>query len=339
MDNLNDKKTKLLGLKKQIISMPSNMLKIKKTEGYVQLLGYLKEIEAILPNEYAKYDIDNDFSIKYDRHVVKKTQNKINEVMELAPYLLRKYSLLIEEYKKNGFCSFEFSLNNKVNKDEMYNYLGEFLNLLGPDICKLYNRMASDNNIFLLPQFDCLGVSLNSVTVDNPCIIIDDIEQYIDFYTTLVHELGHCYQFYLQRNHNHIETFNPFVETTSLFLEKLFIEFLKTKKIFNDYIKDYILEDNIYFLNDISISKCLCKHFIDKDIGDINAFDLSYQTNTSYDDLLIEVTKDCGYIMENKLNISLVEFHYSLGNIIATYFIKKMKKDFYGTWKEYKNFI
>jgi len=339
MDDYKDKKNKLLGLKKQIVSMPNNMLKINKTEGFVQLLGYLREIDVILPNEYDKYNIDNDFSIKYDRHVVKKTQNKINEVMKLAPYLLTKYSILIDEYKKNDFCSFEISLNNKINKDEMYIYFGEFLNLLGSDIVKLYNKMVSDNNIYLLPQFEFLGVSLNSITVDNPCIIIDDIEQYIDFYTTLIHELGHCYQFYLQRNHTHLESFNPFMETTSLFLEKMFIEFLKTKKIFNDYIKNYILEDNIYFLNDISISKCLCQHFINRDISNINAYDLSYSSNTSHEDLLLEVTRDCGYIMENKLNLSLTEFHYSLGNIIATYFVKKMKKDFYGTWKEYKDFI
>ena len=339
MDDFKNKKKKLLGLKKQIMNMPNNISKINKTEGYDQLLGYLREIEAIKNNQIDKYSIDEEFSIKYDRHVIKKTQNKITEVMRLAPYLFIKYSWLINEYKKNDFCSFEFSVNGKVNKDEMYDYLAEFLNLLGNDICKLYNNMVSGNNIYLYPEFNSLGVSLNSITVDNPCIIIDDIENYFDFYATIIHELGHCYQFYLQRNHTHLESFNPYTETTSLFLEKLFIEFLKTKNRYKNIVKDYELEDHIYFLNDISISKALCKRFIEKDIGDINAYDLSYKTNTSYEDLLIEVTKDCGYIMENKLNLSLTEFHYSLGNIIATYYLKKMKNDFYGTWKEYKDFI
>ena len=339
MDDYKDKKKKLLGLKKQIMSMPNNIDKSNKIEGYIQLLGYLSEIGAIDEYSFKDYEIDYNTSVKYDRQVVKTTQKKINEIRQLSPYLYIKYNWLINEYKKNDFCSFDFSVNGKVDKNEMYNYLEEFLNLLGPDICKLYNRMISGNNIYLLPQFNCLGVSLNSITIGNPCIIIDDIENYLDFYTTIVHELGHCYQFYLQRNHTHLETFNPYTEVTSLFLEKLFIEFLKTKYKFRKDIKDYELEDHIYFLNDISISKALCKLFMDKDIGDINAYDLSYKTNSSYEELMVRVLNDCGYVMENKINLHLTEYHYSLGNIIATYFIDKIKKDFFGTWKEFKDFI
>lgn len=339
MDEYKDKKKKLLGLKKQIMSMPNNIDKSNKIEGYIQLLGYLSEIGAIDEYSFKDYEIDYNTSVKYDRQVVRTTQKKINEISQLSPYLYIKYNWLINEYKKNGFCSFDFSVNGKVDKNEMYNYLEEFLNLLGPDICKLYNRMISRNNIYLLPQFYYLGVSYNSVTIGNPCFIIDDIENYLDFYTTIVHELGHCYQFYLQRNHTHLETFNPYTEVTSLFLEKLFIEFLKTKYKFRKDIKDYELEDHIYFLNDISISKALCKLFMDKDIGDINAYDLSYKTNSSYKEIKGRVLNDCGYVMENKKKLQLTEYHYSLGNIIATYFIDKIKKDFFGTWKEFKDFI
>ena len=339
MEEFKDKKTKLIGLKKQILSMPNNMVKANKIEGYTHLLCYLKEIGQINYSEYEDYDIDDIFTGKYDRYVVNSTQKKIDELTQLSPYLFVKYNRLIDEYKKNGFCSFEFSVDGKVNKKEMNEYFEEFLNILGDDVCKLYNNMVRGNNIYLMPGLDCLGFSVNSMTVDNPCIVIDNIEHYFDFYVTLIHELGHCYQFYLQRNHTHLESFNPFMETTSIFLEKLFCVYLQNKKRYQSTLKDYELEEHIYFLNDISICKALCGLIMNGKISNINAYDLSYDSLVSEKKLRKSVLNDCGYIMPNKLNMSFTEFHYSLGNIIANYFINKLPNGFDKTWKEYKDFI
>ena len=338
MDEFKDKKRKLLGIKKQILSMPNNMIKARNIDGYTYLLRYLLEIDSIKSNN-KEYEIDDDFVRKYDRNVINATQRKINEIHDVAPILYSKYNELIEEYKNNGFCSFELYSNDRINQNELYEYMFEYINLLGEDVCNLYNSMVKGGNIYIMPYYYCLGVSMNTISVDNPCMIIDNVEGYFDFYATLLHELGHCYQFYLQRNHTHLETFNPFSETTSLLFEKMFCEFLKSKNQYQKILSNYELNDHIYFLNDISISKVLCALFIQHDIDNINAYDLSYNTRFSLERLLYEAQKDCGYIMENKLDMALTEFHYSLGNIFATYFIEKMKKDFTNSCKEYKDFI
>ena len=339
MDYFKDKKRKLNGLKKQILFMPNNMVKANKIEGYVQLLSYLKEIEAINSFDADKYIIDNEFTSKYGQYVYKTTIKKIQEIANLGSYLYFKYDRLIDEYKNNDFCSYLYCFNNKVNEEEMHKCIEEFLNILGSDVCLLYNNMIKNDNVSLMPISNFLGISMNSISIDEPCMIIDNIRQYFDFYVTVVHELGHCYQFYLQRNHNHLETFNPFMETTSLLFEKMFCEFLKKKKKFNKILFDNEIADNIYFLNDLSISKLLSGLLVQGDIGEFDPYDLSYKSNFTSKELISEVESDCGYVMKNKRNIDMTVFHYSLGYIIASYFINKMKSNFEETWKEYKDFI
>ena len=198
--------------------------------------------------------------------------------------------------------------------------------------------MIQNNNIFLINESDYYGVSMNSLAIDNPCIIIQNVEKYFDYYITLVHEIGHCYQFYLQRNGLQYMGFNPYSEITSLLFEKLFINYLMDNHVLKDSY-NYELEDHIYFLNDVSAAKVLCSLFINKDIHNINAFDLSYETSKSKDFLLSEMRKNCGYIMPNKLNIELDEIHYAIGNIIAIYFNEKLKGNFKCEWKSFKDFL
>lgn len=339
MSDYDETKSKLLLVKNRLLRMPNNIRKANAVDGYANLFTYYKEICGFDDSDCPELDLDDDLISKYDRHVVKKTQMKLAEVSKLAPYLYQRYNKLIKIYKDNNFCSFEFSVMGKVNKEEMYNDLEEFLLFLGKDVCELYNKMIKGNNIFVAEDFDVLGVSMNSISIDNPCIILSSEEKYFDFYVTLIHELGHCYQFYLQRNHTHFESFNPFMESTSIFFEKLFIEYLRSKNKYKKDLFDYELEDHIYFLNTISSSKILCDLLSNKDLFDVDAHNLTYKTSTPYDKLIRDMTNDCGYIMENKFDFCLTEFHYSIGVIVAKYFIKRIKEDYKKGMKEYKDFI
>jgi len=339
MDDFLVKKRKLLSIKNKLLRMPNDIRKARAVDGYANLFAYYKEVCNLDDNKCTELDLDNDLINKYDYHVVKKTQKKLSEICRLAPYLYQRYNKLINLYKENGFCSFEFSVMGKVNQKDIFKDLEEFLNLLGKDVCLLYNKMISENNIFVAEDYDLLGVSMNAISVDNPCIIVASSEKYFDFYVTLLHELGHCYQFYLQRNHTHFETFNPFTELTSTLFENLFCEFLKSKNKYKKNILDYELEDHIYFLNTISSSKILCKLMMDRDIFNVDAHNLTYETTSSYEDLIYDMTNDCGYIMGNKIDFALTEFHYSIGSILAKYFLKRIKEDYKVAMKEYKDFI
>ena len=339
MDNCIDKKRKLLEIKNKLLRMPNNINRAKIVDGYANLFTYYKEVNKQDVDDYSIFDLDDDVIDKYNRYVEKKTNEKISELTKMAPYLYQRYNKLIKLYHENGFCSYETCNLDKVNQKDIFNEVGEFLQLLGRDVCLLYNKMVEGDNIFIDPNSDILGISMNSIKIDNPCMIVATSAKYFDFYVTLLHELGHCYQFYLQRNHAHFETFNIFTETTSTLFENLFCEFLKSKNKYKQAIKTYELENHIYFLNTISSSKLLSKLLINKDLFNVDSHNLSYETNTPYSKIISDMTNDCGYIMGNKYDFSLTEFHYSIGSIIAKYFIDKMKNDFKNSWKEYKDFI
>lgn len=339
MEDFSDKRRKLLSLRDTIIRMPSNMQKVNMIDGYSGLLGYYKEICGLTNKEAKEYDIDNEFISKYDKRITKATQNKINEITIVAPLLYKKIDEIINEYKKNGFCSYEYSLFCRVNPDKLYDLVADFFEFLGNDVAKLYNKIIKNNNIFLLDDCDYSGISMNALSIDNPCIIVRNVEEYLSYYFTLVHEMGHCYQFYLQRNHSHLEVFNPFMETTSLLFEKMFMYYLNKRHEYQKDLFDYEIENNIYFLNDLASSKVILELLTKKDVKNIDIYDLTYECSVPINELHRRMVMDCGYIMSNKLNFELSEIHYSIGEIIASYFMNKMNNDFLSAWKEYKDFI
>ncbi len=338
MEKNDNIKRKLLSLKSHILRMPNTMKKVEILDGYMQLLCYYREICDLTEDEYNSFDISDDFLGKYTRYVTISTRKNLKELTKNAPFLYDMFSDIINTYHNEGFCSYEYNDFQKVNIDKMYDVIGDFFAFLGVDILNIYNKMIKNGNIYLLNNSSYAGVSMNSIAVDNPSIIIQNSEQYLEYYFTLAHEMGHCYQFYLQRHQPHYASFSPLAEVTSLLFEKMFADYLQKNHIIKSSFC-YELQDHVYFLNDLAASKVLSKLFIEQNIGNINAFDLSYDTNSSLDSLLSLMASDCGYIMPNKLELGLDEFHYSLGNIIATYFMERIKNNFEKEWLNFKDFL
>lgn len=217
--------------------------------------------------------------------------------------------------------------------------MDEFFLDLGKDVQNLYHKMCNGNNIYETDTHGYLGASMNTRGVDNPCMVLQYNEYSACLYFTLAHEMGHCYQFYLQRNELSCESFNITTEVTSLLFEKLFRDYLENRKIFLEVIREYDLENHIYLLNDLSAAKVLCYLFNGSLIGKIDAYDLTYETIFTIDDLREMMVSDCGYIMPNKRDLELTEIHYAIGNIMASHFAKKINEDKINGWKEFKNFI
>ena len=332
-----DKKNRLLKAKSHIIRMPNSKKKAIMVDAYCRLLQYYDELKSE-SDVYHNLSIDSDFANIYEKYVVSDMQKIIDDVSENAKSLYEFYQKIIDIYKKNNFCSHEYNVYVKTNMPKMANLVYDFFASLGNDVLGIYSNMINNENILISNCCDCAGYALDTIPLDYPCIVVENIPKYLQFYSTLVHEIGHAYQFYLQRNQRNFSSFNPYVEITSLLFEKLFCDYLMK----NYAIKDTLyndLEEHVYFLNDVSISKTLVKLFMDKKIGRVNAYDLSYQCNAKEEDVFREIVNDCGYIMPNKLDLCLDEFHYSVSNIIAMYFHEKLKNNFSTEWKNYKDFI
>ena len=339
MDEFKEKKELLIGLKKKIALMSDNKKKSELIEGYCSLYNYIKDASDLSVKEMKKFDLELEDLTKFYKRIHRDTSKKLDELSDCATYIKDKFQKIIDEYKKNDICSYERGNYYKVNIRIMSEYMNQFFETLGTDVYNLYQKMSNAGNISMIYRYETLGVSLNAITIDNPCILLDDIEKYVDFYFTFVHEMGHCYQFYLQQNHFSFETFNVFDEVTSLLFEKLFSGFLANKKLYKKELREIEIEDHLYFLNDISAAKVLCGLIEKDEILSIDTNNLRYVTPYSHLELLGRMVKDCGYIYPNKLDLSFNEFHYSIGNVIANYFYKRISENFIDGWKEFKNFI
>lgn len=338
MDELKAKESILLKNKYHILRMPNNKKKVELLEAYFSLLQYHKFMtgEEDFPE---KFYIDDEFTQKYDWYMFNDTRKKLNELEYHAKLLYDKFEEIINAYKQNGFCEYEYMGYTKVNSQKMMEALWNFFSILGDDVLQIYYDMALGGNIHLNSGLmERMGYALDSTPIDNASISVKNIPYYLDFYTTIAHEIGHCYQFYLQKNQRNFASFDPYSEITSLLFEKLFVEYLKNNYLIkND--SSIKLENSISFLTNVSISKVVSKLLLEKKIGIINPYTLNYTCLAKKEDIKKEIEDDCGYARPFILEPRLDEFHYSFGHIISDYFIKKMKQDFNSGLKEFKDFI
>ena len=340
MEDINKRK-KILKYRDIIMRMPNNKSKVLTIHSYIGLLYYYKELRELDEKYLLNYDIDDEFLDKYNNYLTKEVLKKIKEVAKLSPYLYKKFDALINEYKKNYFFSYEYDSDNCINKEQMYLLVRDFISFLGDDVSKLYSQIITNNNAIKVfdEELGSDGASINLYPIDYPCIIVQNFDKYLSYYFTIVHELGHCYQFYLLRNHQHIETFDPLCEVTSILFEKLFSIYISTennlkKELFNNEISNHV-----FFLNDLSAAKVLCELFMNGDIKNIKPGDLSYKCSIPKEELERRMKMDCGCILSNKQDFDLTAFHYSIGDIIANNFSNIIKNDFDSGWKKYKDFI
>ena len=140
MDELKQKESILLKNKCHILRMPNTKEKVNMLDAYYSLLQYRQIVMGEELYE-EQFDIDNDFSQKYERYIFKDTEKRINEVEANAYLLYDKYQKIIDAYKANGFCEYEYIGFNKVNKKEMEKSIWDFFSILGDDVLKIYYNM------------------------------------------------------------------------------------------------------------------------------------------------------------------------------------------------------
>ena len=336
MDEL--KENILLKNKCHILRMNNNKKKVDMLEAYFALLNCYR----ILKNDEdidEKFLIDADFAQKYYRYVYANTEKRIMDLIDNAEKLYNKFQIIVDSYKENDFYLYRHINLNKVHKDEMEDALFGFFDYLGSDVSKIYYDMIMGGNIFLKSgNMERLGYAVDSTPIDNACITVQNIPNYLDFYITIAHEIGHCYQFHLQRNQRNYSMLDPYCEVTSILFEKLFIKYLKDNYLIKDD-EEIKLENHITFLNEIVLSKYICKLFKEDKIGLINPYNLAYTCSVKKEEMEKEITDDCGWIIPDVKEPELIELRYAFGDIIAAYFYEKLKEDFELGWQEFKNFI
>ena len=321
----------------KLLRMHENKNKAILTAAYYSLLSFLSN--GFGDEFYFKYNLDPDTVEKFDYYLFADTCKNLDIIDNNALKLKEVYEKIIKIYKDNEFCECDHLWLHKVNQDKMMDALYDFFAYLGDDVLKIYQSMLDGDNLFLNSgPMDRIGMSIDPTPIDNYCAMFQNAPNYFDFYETVAHEIGHCYQFYLQSGQKIISSLCPCTEVTSMLFEKLFIDFLKNNYIIKSELP-HQLEDHIVFLNYVCISKAICRLFLEDKKLLVEPYQLCFQTKMDISELEKEIISDCGYIDPPNKDFELYDLHYSIGGIISTYFFHKIKEDFASGWKEFKDFI
>lgn len=223
-----------------------NMMKDgnEKKRLYDMLLAYILHYNN--QNPLNPYDINlidkqiNDIE-QFDKMNITRRNYACNELYrDIDLYNILYKSIL---HNANHYSLVPYYYPN-VNYEELIIYVEAFFKYLDSDLYNLYLNHKNNNFIIETTYRDtggCFNINGNysSIILNNTNSLTKAI--------ALVHEIGHAYDNYLNRNQNVKTTLALNVEATPLVLEKLFIRFL----------------DYFHLLNSKTIEICEQRHHID----------------------------------------------------------------------------
>lgn len=236
--------------------------------------------------------------------------------------MLSMYNLKILFYKKftdsymtlfeknysieNSEYDFEYLINKKVDIKQSIILVKDFLSINNKFLYDKFIELSKNHRIIYIPNklgfFSNYGTTYYSITNNfNPYILLNDIST-ISTSISLVHELGHIYDYELTKNGILKERINKsysnYMEVYSHYMELLFIDFLKNQKVYTNDINAYKMS----YIDTLSKEVIELYKLLNKQIYNIN------------------------HIYENYPDIFTIP-EYALGKAIAYEFYDMYKED------------
>lgn len=141
----------------------------------------------------------------------------------------------------------------------------DFLNTFSPKLCNEYKNMEEKGNIFLVPIEDYDGQNYSFSILNDTMIFLDQtLNDSVELYGILSHELGHSYEASLYLHNNKIREYDrtinsPFYEVSSSFLEYAYINYLIENNIYKEegrmLLHDYIMSLLIHSIYSVAICR------------------------------------------------------------------------------------
>lgn len=192
------------------------------------------EDESIVTQLYKNREEDffafvNNYLVNYDFY--KKSSNVV-----LNSYKDIDYNFLY----KNVLCK-------KFSYDEADLILRDFFSKIGNKYYDFYLKLINDDKIYMnYPDKDYAGLTYSIDSIQKSYAVCSSSVMSLGSMSTIVHEIGHCYENYLQYNNfSNSSSFDGILyEVSSCFFELLFIKYLCNERIFlNDAL---VLNDDYY---------------------------------------------------------------------------------------------
>lgn len=207
----------------------------------------------------------------------------------------------------------------------------DFLNTFSPKLCNEYKNMEEKGNIFLVPIEDYDGQNYSFSILNDTMIFLDQtLNDSVELYGILSHELGHSYEASLYLHNNKIREYDrtinsPFYEVSSSFLEYAYINYLIENNIYKEegrmLLHDYIMSLLIHSIYSVAICR------IPNITGNVDdKMQISIERSKYY---LEGLQKDYNiHAIPGDNKVSLRDsFIYGFGQLFSIYMYENYKKD------------
>jgi len=295
---------KLNEIKKLINKTVDHHKKLLLIRDYFNLVAYLDKLSIIDGKKYI-FDLKDNFDFyikKCDKEKIKQCKNfnnSIESIIAITDSLINIYNTY--SFKREKIV-FDDSIDIKEGMDELYS----FFSALGCEFYNLFITLNEESRISLKPNLDSDGYAYKCNYSDGSYIILNDNGYNYGLLSSLAHEVGHCYEFMLNKNDKHVYSSHNLAEVPSLFMQRLFDWYMKKNSqyhqmaLFCECVWQNVLYERT--LSNDYTNKMILSNYLDS---------LDYQ----YGLFLFDNNHINDYINNNNIN-SIIEFRPSLDNYL-----------------------
>lgn len=271
-------KDELAKIKYLIKKTPYNKKKILLISDYVKLCSYLDDLGIVeidvslksLGDDYLWYKkIHGNEIYKYVNDYFDNI-DLIDEITNKLKIIYQKYPIIITDKHEDYY----------VNHSEMMNLIHDFLANLDNEIYRVFKHLSESKHILMKKDFDCDGCAYNISSLRYPYVILDDRHANYSDYSALVHEIGHCYEFSINKTNKPLFDFYGLIEVPAIFLQKLFDSYL----IKNNCYKNAAFNETVVWRQQMTL-----RNFVN-----------SFTNNAYFNNQIIEILTDNDDIIINK---------------------------------------
>ena len=315
-------KKNIMNLVNKINLMPNNnkekAIEIKSLYSFVH---FFLETEQITKKEaYKVLSQVNEYKTLYS-HYINKEKNNVIDIYNSCDKLNSMYKNILDY--ANKFDLFIVQVPD-VNFNLLLKAAKEFMRFIDNDVIDLFNKMVDNKLIFEKVTNNYAGETYR-LDCNPPGFILKYNNITFDKINTLIHEMGHVYYFYLEKNYPNIVKSNLTNECMSIIFESLFIDYLRLNYLVDsESINRYERCYNINKLHIINATYLVNELLMD---GKIN---VNYQIEKtklelSFEDfykLSIIKPKDDKYLKYLSFDQNYYAYGYILSTIIREMFQK-----------------
>ena len=249
----------LNNLVNKINLMPNSKEKALEINLLNSYVHFYLETEQISEEEATNILLQINERETFYKHYIRNERKHVVDLYNISDRLNSMYKNILNY--ANNYDLFSTTIP-EVNFEKMTNSAKDFMKYIDKDLLELFNKSIDNGMVFEKITNKYAGESYR-LDGKNPGFILRYNNVTLDKMFALVHEMGHVYFYYLEKDHQDLVRSNLTRECLPRILEGLFFEYLKTNCIIDeDIISKYercfnmtnlSIINSVYIINELLI--------------------------------------------------------------------------------------